>query len=242
MTKNIKPTIVILPGWCMPARAYEPLLQALRQLNIQVTAIDLPGFGIDPPTFAWGVTEYVRFVRDYITKHHLSNIIFLGHSFGGRVALKYSFLYPKEVRLLIFTGTPGYSAIPTAKKALIRWIAKFGSHVLEHLPITEYRTSIQRMFYFAFGVRDFVKAKGIMQDVFKTIVDEPLDKYMQAVRVPCLLLWGQNDGVVPVAIATRMKETIQNAQLEVVSNENHALPYKNPTAVSAYVKQFIEIS
>ncbi len=238
-TQKTKSQVVILPGWCMPARAYEPLAECLRSKKIEATALELPGFGIDTPTYAWGLKEYVEFVHDHVKKHHLSNIIFLGHSFGGRVALRYSFYHPREVQGLVLTGTPGFSSIPTTKKVLVQWLAKFGSHVVEHLPVAEYRQSIQRMFYFAFGVRDFVKAKDIMKDIFKMVVEESLDEYMKTVSCPCLLLWGANDAIVPIETANRMEAVIPGAKLIVIPDSRHGMPWKKPEEVAAEVSNFL---
>lgn len=239
-TKKIKPHIIILPGWCMPARAYEPLADSLRKQNLSVTVLDLPGFGIDPPIHTWGLKEYVGFVRKYIKKHHLSKVIFFGHSFGGRVALRYSFYYPREVQTLVLSGTPGFSSIPPAKRALAQGLAKFGSFVIEHLPIAEYRQSVQRMFYFAFRVRDFVKAKGVMRNIFKAVIAEPLDEYMKAVNCPCLLVWGADDAMVPVKIAKQMEKTIHGARLVLVPDARHGVPFKKATEVAKIIDTFLD--
>lgn len=51
--------------------------------------MDMPGFGEsqEPPS-AWCVDDYVDFVIDFLKDYDNKEIMFLGHSFGGRVIIK----------------------------------------------------------------------------------------------------------------------------------------------------------
>jgi pimeloyl-ACP methyl ester carboxylesterase len=52
-------------------------------------ALNLPGFGgSEEPPDAWSVGDYADFVRDFLTERGIRSVTLIGHSFGGRIAIK----------------------------------------------------------------------------------------------------------------------------------------------------------
>ena len=79
-----------------------------------------------------------------------------------------------------------------------------------------------------------------MRETFKHIVSDNLVSAMESVRAPCLLLWGEYDVIVPVAIARRMKEVMMGAHLTIIPEVDHGVPFKEPVIFSGYVEQFLK--
>lgn len=236
-----KQTVIILHGWGLSGRVYQPLTRLLAEHGFRIYSPDLPGFGKSKqPPYVWGIKEYAKHLHLFIVGHQLKKPILLGHSFGGRVALMYNYIYPEGAKALILTGTPGYSSVPKSKRFLAMWLAKVGRFTLSLLPMGEYRRLFQRLFYRLVGARDFYRANDLMGEVFKTVVQEPLDDYMRSIRCPCLLIWGGKDSVVPQNIAGKMARIIPKAQLVVVPEADHGLPFKQPVIFWANIKSFLQ--
>lgn len=235
-----KPDIVILHGWGLSSQKFEPLTAALRKRGYQVTAPDLPGFGSSaPPSRPYALSDYVLFVHNFIQESGIQHPILLGHSFGGRVSLLYEKLYPQEIRALVLTGTPGFS--PVARKRLLFFVvlAKAGKLFFSIPPMSFFKGSVQKWYYYVVGAREFYRAEGHMRETFKKIVQEDLVSAMKVVSVPTLLLWGKEDIIVPLAIARRMEERIPGAKLVVIPHTDHGVPFKNPVVFVDYVEQFL---
>jgi len=81
---SLEPTEVIgLHGW---ARSREDLAGPLAGLN--ALAVDLPGFGASPePPEAWDSRAYAALIAEVLAGLDRPQVL-LGHSFGGRVAVK----------------------------------------------------------------------------------------------------------------------------------------------------------
>ncbi len=236
-----KPAVIILHGWGLSGSVYDPLKKLLENAGFLVFAPDLPGFGqTKPPDTIWGLTEYVKYLHEYLKKKSLNQVIFVGHSFGGRIALKYSYYHPAQVKGIILTGTPGFSPVRGSRRFIIRWVAKLGKAAVSVVPIKAYRELFQRLFYYAVGVRDFYRAEGIMKDVFKVVVEESLDGSMKTVRCPCLLIWGENDLIVPVRVAKKMASTINKSQLIIVPGTDHSIPILNSEKIFPELIRFID--
>lgn len=236
-----RPPIIILHGWGLSGKAFEPLVSELIKRRYAVFAPDLPGFGTSGmPKQPLHLADYAAFLDAYIKKNVIQNPIVIGHSFGGRVSLKYNELYPKSVRALILTGTPGFTPINKKKLLLFVLIAKIGGAFWSLPPFCLFKEFVQKWYYYVVGARDFYRAEGVMRETFKNIVREDLMSAMKAVRVPSLLLWGENDTIVPVAVAERMASMITSCKVFFIPHVGHNVPYKQPSLFASRVEQFLD--
>lgn len=236
----MKHPIVILHGWGLSARVFEPLAKLLRSRGFRVYVPDFPGFGnAGIPKRPLFLADYVDFLSKYLQKNNIKEPIIIGHSFGGRVTLKFQERYPDAASALILTGTPGYTPVPKKKLMLLIAIAKIGKLFFLIPFINYFQERVRKWYYYVAGARDYSRAEGAMRDTFKNIVREELVTSMREIRVPTLLVWGEKDIIVPINIARRMKETIKDAKLIVVPNIGHALPYKNPKEFVRTIYDFL---
>ncbi len=85
--------LLCLHGWGASHESFTELRAALEGEPIRIIAPDMPGFGASAePPIAWTVDDYVDFVEELVTNQELGirnqEILLLGHSFGGRIAIK----------------------------------------------------------------------------------------------------------------------------------------------------------
>lgn len=225
--------IVILHGWGLSAKTFAPLAAELRRQHFQVFSPDLPGFGESViPDRALNLEDYVTFLEMYFKKNHIEKPILIGHSFGGRVALKYQYQYPDSIHSLILTGTPGFTPIAKKKLAVFVAIAKIGK-IFFNFP------SVRNWYYYVVGAREYARAQGAMKETFKNVVSENLLDYMSSVRVPTLLVWGEQDIITPVWIAQKMKNVIHDAHVVIIPNADHGVAYKQPKEFFAAIYDFL---
>lgn len=237
----MKYPIVVLHGWGLSAKTFEPLVAELKKQHFQVFAPDFPGFdSLHIPTRPLTLADYANFLDSYLRKQNIEKPILIGHSFGGRVALKYQYTYPKNITALILTGAPGFTPISRKKLALFITIAKIGGTLFSLPLLYRLKDRVRLWYYYVVGARDFYRAEGVMRETFKNIVKEPLVSCMDNVRIPTLLVWGADDIIVPVAIANKMKDAIINAKLIILPNSGHGVSYKNPkqfyNAISSWIQ------
>ncbi|MBI3956347.1 alpha/beta hydrolase [Candidatus Gottesmanbacteria bacterium] len=233
--------VVILHGWGLSGETFTPLGGELKKCGYRVWAPDMPGFGdARRPEKPMSLTDYVKFLDEYLEKNRIERPVFIGHSFGGRVSLKYHELHPNSVRALILSGTPGFTPIPKKKLLLFIALAKIGGFLFSIPPFHLFQDAVRRWYYYVVGAREFFRAQGAMRETFKQIVKEDLVAAMEAVDIPTLLLWGEYDIIVPVSIAERMHQVIAGSELIVIPEADHGVPFKQPEVFISYVLRFMK--
>ena len=83
-TKNI----IFLHGWGQDHKSFYFLKDFLSNYKLHFATLD--GFGKTQPPSDTTIVGYATRLHNYITSNHLKNIIIVGHSFGGRVAMQYA--------------------------------------------------------------------------------------------------------------------------------------------------------
>lgn len=221
--------ILILHGWGLSRSVYKDLASELKKHGFRIYRPDLPGFGKEKISEKpHGLGDYVDFILHYVKLNGLNHFTVIGHSFGGRIAIKLAANYPQVVDKLILTGVPGFRSENQLKIFGFRVLAKAGKLVGGIFRSGKLNDYLRKILYRLTGLSDYYKAKGAMRETFKKIIGEDLVSSMRRVQCPTLLLWGKEDKITPVWMAEKMVKEIKGAKLMVISGENHKFPYQNP--------------
>src|SRR4051794_37954555 len=93
------PQVVALHGW---QRSHKDFAAVLR--GYDAIALALPGFGASPaPPEGWGTPAYADALLATI-RDCAPPVVVVGHSFGGRVAVRVAATHPELVKALVLTG------------------------------------------------------------------------------------------------------------------------------------------
>ncbi len=212
--------VAILHGWGVNIESINPIMQCLSQTHT-VFALDLPGFGqTSQPPADWGVFDYAGWVVDFMDVVGCPCADFIGHSFGGSVAIVLASQHAQRLSRLVLVDSAGIRPQKTWWYRLRVRIFKTTRTVLKLIPIASWRQRIQDILYTVFGSADYRNA-GAMRAIFVRVVNEDLRCFLPAIKAPTLVIWGENDRDVPVSHGQIMAQEIPNAQLEVLTGAGH---------------------
>lgn len=229
------PKLVILHGWGIDGTKFSELAKILAK-HFYVVVPDLPGFGKSiPPRKAADVSSYARAIKKQLKELKISEAAFIGHSFGGRIAIKLSAESPDLISSLVLTGAAGVEAFQLKRslKRTIYWMAAKILRLFSWIPLI---AKIRNRFY---AKRDFGKVDGVMKETFLKVITEKLDPFAKSIHQQTLLLWGSRDQLTLVCDAEKLLKIIPNAYLKIFSGVGHNLPYKRPHEFAREVKQFL---
>ena len=217
--------VVALHGWGRSGADFIGLLAGL-----DAVAIHLPGFGpAAVPEAVWGTDEYARLVAEAIEP--LGPVVVVGHSFGGRIAVRLAASRPELVSGLVLTGAPLVRLAPVSKPKLSYRIAKTLNRIGL---ISDSAMEARRK---KAGSSDYNAAQGIMRDIMVKTVNEIYDDDLTRISAPTWLVWGENDTAAPTAAGKVASERIRGARWTVVPGEAHLLTPVLSAAVRAAVEE-----
>lgn len=236
-------TLLMLHGWPADSSHYEKIGQILSQ-NKSLTIIvpDLPGWGqTEAPLEAWTVSDYRDWTNDFISALGLKDIFLFGHSFGGRIAIKYCIQHPYKVKGLILCAAAGVKPDPTtAKRTVLLGLAKAGKILFSAPGISQLAPYAKRFLYKLAGSQDYNKASGVMKETIVKVLDEDLTALLPQLTNKTLLVWGTDDGATPLADGQLMNKLIPNSNLKIIDGQRHNLPKNAPKETAKHVLEFIE--
>lgn len=224
------PQVLALHGWGRRGRDFSASLEGIPAL-----ALDLPGFGASPsPGTVIGAEGYAEMVARTLDSFAEPPVL-VGHSFGGRVAVCLAAMHPETTGALVLTGVPLTRLSPVSKPPL-------GYRVLRALHraglISEDRIEARRH---KIGSADYRAASGVMRGILVRVVGETYESQLRRIRSPVHLLWGESDREVPLAVARRAADVLEQAgvsavTLEVLPGVGHDVPREAPQALRSAIQ------
>lgn len=228
--------IVLLHGWGAKTNKLRPLANELEKLGWNVFLPKLAGFDRPAPKEVWGIKEYSDFVYEEARMQFGGKKFFVfGHSFGGGVAIKLASKRTKNLSGVILCASRGISRGKSIKRLVFATLAKTGKVLLITPGIAR---GFRRLLYKAAREHDYEKTEGIMREVFKKVVAEDLKPYVARIKVPTLILWGEQDRMIPLADAYLIKSLVLKAKLITYKNQGHKLPYEIPRELAKEINSW----
>ena len=189
--------VVLLHGWGQNIQMMKPIGDNLCS-NHRITIIDFPGFGeSDEPSTPWTIDDYSLLIENLVRELNIRKPIVMGHSFGGRVAIRFSANNPIE-KLVLF-GSP---CIRENKKLPL------STRILKKLKTLPGLDKLGEKMKKYIGSRDYKAASPIMRQTLVNVVNEDLASYARRIEEPTLLIWGENDTEAPVEGANKFNFTL----------------------------------
>ncbi|MBS5853145.1 MAG: alpha/beta fold hydrolase [Bacilli bacterium] len=207
--------IILLHGWGVDSSCFNDLIDSLKE-KYQVFAIDLPGFGKSAePSDYYMLEDYVGLVEQFINDKKLINPILLGHSFGGRIAIRYASRH--EVSKLILVDSAGMKPKNYVKiklKIMIYKLKKKWYKLTKN--VMKYNALVKKS-----GSLDYQNASIPMKKTLSKVVSEYLEKDLKKIKNETLIIWGKNDQETPYRDALKLNRKIKNSGLVSLDGVGH---------------------
>lgn len=178
--------------------------------DFDVYSFDFKGFGENKVMdYPYSLDDYVSELLQFMEENKIVRPHVIAHSFGARVALKGSYLYPELFDKMVLTGAAGLKPKNSLKK------------VFKKLTFNLLKTFIKREKLKGFYSKDYLALDPIMRQSFNKIVKEHLDYILPCVKNKTLIVFGEDDKDTPLYMAHRLRKGIKNSRLLVIKNAGH---------------------
>lgn len=231
--------ILMLHGWQSMKESFDKITVKLKT-KYRVVRVDLPGFGAsEAPAKPWMLDDYIRFVNQFAQKLKLKEIYALvGHSMGGRIAIKGVGCGELRAKKLVLIGSHGIRESKRLRNRVFWLAAKAGKVATYPLP-ARYKERLRGRLYKTAGASDYVNA-GAMKQTFSNIIKEDVRPEAVMISAPTLLIYGQNDTQTPPHYGKVFQKLIEGSQLRLVPEAGHHAHEEDPEAVAKLVLDFVK--
>jgi pimeloyl-ACP methyl ester carboxylesterase len=248
--------LVIIHGFFCSHWYFRRVLDRLAEKH-DVIALDLPGFGESdrpaPDKFNYDLPAFTGIVAEVMDALGVARADVLGHSMGGGVALTLAARRPERVgRLVLCCATVYPLPLPVEGKLLLQPVV--GPLLYKH---AFRKADIKRLM-----IRDEVRDPRFADDEFidyywarfnrpggrdatyaciLTLAGlDPSSADPGRVTAPTLILWADEDRVVPLAHGKRLQRAIAGAELRVVPASGHMPFIERPEEFLRQLEPFLD--
>jgi len=215
--------VLLLHGWGGRADSFLPVAKGL-EAERRVYRLDFPGFGeSEVPHETWDVTDYARFLAQWIREQELAGVDIVAHSFGGRVSIILAATCPELVGKLVLVDSAGIIPKRSFKYRVKVGLAKIAKAIL-NLPVLGTffkKTGIEAALRRRTGSADYRDLNENMRKIFVKVINQDLEPYLSDIKASTLLVWGEKDMDTPVSYGKIMEEKIPDAGLVVLPGAGH---------------------
>ena len=213
--------ILLLHGWGQNIEMMKPIGDNLCD-KCRITILDFPGFGeSDEPKSPWTIDDYSNMLEKFVKELEIKKPIIMGHSFGGRVAIRYS--AHNSIEKVVLFGSP---CIRVTKEL------PFRVKLLKSIKKLPGMNSIGEFMKNYIGSRDYKAASPVMRQTLVNVVNADLSEYAKEIEEPTLLIWGEYDEEAPVDEARMLEGIMIDAALIILPGTHYAYLENLPRVIS----------
>lgn len=243
--------LLLLHGFGSSLQAWDDWTVKLEQ-KYRVIRLDLPGFGLTgaSPDHDYSEEKDLAILTHFADKLGLDKFSVIGHSMGGKMAWSLAAAQPDRVQALVLMAPDGFPETkdigtkPYEVPAIMGVIQYF-------LPKYLVRKSIEPAFANSAALNealvnryfDMLRAPGVRGAILdrsnQTIYSDPVPR-LKAIKAPTLLIWGEQDRMIPSSNAQSYAGVLLNSTTVLVPQLGHLLQEEQPEKGLAFVMEFLD--
>lgn len=226
--------VVFLHGWGASKESFLWTKNYFKDFSL--IYLDFEGFGeSECPPKAYCVGDYVCSVKALLDNYEIESLVLVGHSFGGRVAIKFARQFESlyhDFKLVLVD-----SAGMKPRRSLKFYVNVFKYKVCKKMAkkSKHFENKLKK-----YGSCDFKNAAGVMRETFVKVVNENLESSAKQIRSKTLIIWGENDLDTKLFMAKKLKRLIKNSKLEIIKGAGHFSFLDKPLEFVILLDSFIK--
>jgi pimeloyl-ACP methyl ester carboxylesterase len=226
----------------------------------RVIAMDLPGFGDSPmPAGKISIPGYGRFVDALLEELGVGSACVVGNSMGGFIGAELAIQFPARVERLVLVSAAGLTIeyqrderILAVLRRLERTLALYGGWLATRSgPLVRRPRSRQALMKVVAEHADLLPAPLVAEqikgsgkpgfiDALDALTDYPIRERLPEIACPTLIVWGEDDRLVPVRDADEFERLIPDSRKVVFPDTGHVAMFERPKAFNELLAAFLE--
>ena len=217
--------IIVLHGLMGALSNFDATFKHFSERGYKVLIPELPLYTL--PILKTNVKNLAKFLHDFIEYKNLKDVVLLGNSLGGHIALYYIKHYPQDVSALVLTGSSGLYENSMGNNYPRRGDKEF------------VRNKTQEVFYdksiateeLVDQVYDVINDRNTLVKtlaIAKSAVRHNMANDLPNMKQPTCIIWGKNDTVTPPEVAEDFHKLLPDSDLYWIDKCGHAAMMEHP--------------
>ncbi len=236
------PVVILLHGFGSSLETWEPWAGVLDR-QFRVIRFDLPGFGLTGPDPSGDYTDQrtVLILAALMDRLGIQKADLIGNSLGGKIAWNFAAAYPERVNRLVLISPDGF-----ASPGFDYGVKPRLPFVMRLLPYTLPRFLLRMNLVVAYAdpsklndatltrYQDMMLAPGDRQAILdrtQQVFLEPPAPKLAKISAPTLILWGEQDNMIPFSNSADYLRDIPHAKRVALPGLGH-VPFEEDPAGS----------
>ena len=235
------PVLLLLHGIAGSSQTWEPAM-AFLQHGYTVLAPDFLGHGRSAkPLGDYSLGNHAAGMRDFLHSLDIERATVVGQSFGGGVAMQFAYQFPERCERLVLVDAGGLGrevswmlrlvTLPAAEYVLpvvfSAPVRSVGDSVFGFLHDRGVRHARATEIWRSFTSLTESSSRQAFIRTMRAVIDpggqsvSAMDRLYLAANMPTLIVWGENDKIIPLIHAYKAHEAIPNSRLEIMNGVGH---------------------
>lgn len=255
------PPILLIHGITSSSRTWKRVMPRLAEKHT-VIAPDLLGHGRSAkPQGDYSLGAYASGARDLLIALDIPRVTVVGHSLGGGIAMQFAYQFPERVgrMVLVDSGGLGREVNPILRAATLP-LAEYVLPILFtptlHDAALKVRGALSRI-----GLSGGADVEGVSEgfasltegggrraflNTVRSVIDptgqkvSARDRLYLTEEVPSMIVWGENDRIIPVDHAEQAHDLMPRNRLEIFPGAGHFPFNEDPDRFIKVLEDFIE--
>lgn len=232
--------------------------------NYRCIAVDLPGYGLSTQRAysAPTLTFYASTLLAFMEKKQLKNVVLVGHSMGGQAAIITALKRSPIIKKLILVAPAGLETFSEAETKMLRQFATPAFYQSQTEPairaafasnFTSMPTAAEALIQDRLALRScegFQSYCNVVSQGVNGMLSEPVQAQLVNLSIPTLLIFGEDDKLIPNRILHKElttekvaeigKARIPDVQLAFVPQAGHLVMFEKPSQFNKLITNFLK--
>jgi pimeloyl-ACP methyl ester carboxylesterase len=233
------PAVILLHGFGASLHSWEPWAEALSATH-RVIRFDIPGFGLSPPDPGsdYSLARDIAVLEGLMDRLGLARAALVGHSMGGKIAWHFAAKRPDRVSHLVLVAPDGfaepgkrYGEAPAVGGSLKLMTVFLPRPVLRMTIAPAYANPARLDDVTLTRYHDMMLAPGargaMLARLSQAVLEDPAP-LLPRITAPVLLLWGEDDRMIPASHAADYMRFLPGAELVRIGGLGHVPHEEDP--------------
>ena len=249
------PPVILIHGYTASVYVWKTTAPLLADAGFRVIAIDLVGFGYSekPSWFDYSIQSQSRMISRFMDRMGIGRATIVGSSYGGAVALNLALDYPARVEKLVLVGAVCNDDVlnhPILRLTSIRGIGELLTPF-----IADSKLFLRRRMHGTLAKPNHhMITKERIENVRRPLLSREghhsllatsrnwsarrLQEDAHLINQPTLLVWGEDDTVIPIQNGYKLNNAILNSRLIVLKDCGHVPQEEKSELFAELVSEF----